>query len=131
MERPKEVAAFEWLFLAAIALGVVGAIIDWELLAADPLLLTVIALSLIVTLLLVIGTSRFRSNVSRWILTVLTVIGVAMSAGTLGVTTLTGLLATVTALLQVLALFLLFTEPARTWFAAPATDTQPEEPGPA
>jgi hypothetical protein len=128
--RPKEVARFEMLFLAAIMVGVAAAALDWQALAVDSIGMLATISSLVITLGLVLATSRYASNIARWVLAVLTLVNVPLSLMMTDFSSSLGFVTVVTNLLQLAALVLIFSRPARIWFAArpaAASSSQGEE----
>lgn len=125
--RPKAIVNFERLFLASIVLSTVqlamqaGARIG----QVGPVTELVIeAAGILVSVLLVLLASRRRSNVARWLLVVLTALGLLATGITLGrdlgggkgvdAAWLVSLLAIA---LQTAAVAMLFAPEAREWFA--------------
>lgn len=90
--RPVSIIWFERLFLASIVLELVNSILIWEesmaMIAADPILsprgaiylVLTMAISSGINLLLWYFIARRASNVAKWILVVLTVLGLAVTA---------------------------------------------------
>ena len=115
--RPASIVNFERLFLASVVLGVAGLLLF--AVPNDSLPLLEIGV-LAVTLVLVLLVSRKRSNPVRWILSVLTVVGVLMLLYSLvrgdGLDTASAL-SLVSSALQLGGVALLWTQSARDWFA--------------
>jgi hypothetical protein len=123
---------FDMLYLGAIALGLVSTAIGWntmkEGMQADPLTAAVatpvmvgsVIIGFGISLLLWFFTSRMRSTIAKWILTIFSVIGVlslvfpmlngAAPAG------IPGILSIVSTVLQVAAVVMLFRPDAVAWF---------------
>ena len=120
--RPDSIVWFERLSLGSLALGLANSFLNWdEVVGTGPLslLLVIMVLSLSLALLLVLGVSRWRSRLAKWILVTLTVSGFAMNFANFGGAgfEIWKPLDFVVAGLQLIAVGLLFTGPARTWLA--------------
>ncbi|WP_052761853.1 hypothetical protein [Aurantiacibacter luteus] len=135
--RPDSIKKFDLFYLAAIAISVAQALLNYdsmkaaleaELVAADmagqagTMLALGLAVGFGVSLLLWFLVSRARQGWARWVLLAFVVYRVlsipsALSSG-LGSLSITGLIA---ALLQVIAMWFLFRPDARAWFASRAT----------
>ena len=91
--RPESIVNFERFYLGALGVGLVNTALSWgatqEMLASDPALgaagfgtgffVSVLGLGLIIPLLLWYFIARRGSNIAKWILTVLFVIGQVVS----------------------------------------------------
>lgn len=124
--RPRPVILFERLSLGALAIGFVGSLFVWPEIAAQmPRAVTVVvavqALFLFLYAGLVLMISRRRSNVARWILTVLLVLGTISSLGDVAADIAISPLATALNFVQLAmlgaAVLLTFNAAARPWFA--------------
>ena len=126
--RPKPIVWFELLSLAALALGVLAAILSWGgavpgvggRAAEGSGVAIATGLTLALTLALILLTSRKRNSVAKWILVVLVVAALVMQLPQLGELLgggIAGLASVASSLLQVAALCFLFTADARRWFA--------------
>jgi len=112
--RPKAIATFEWLFIASVILSLINIFViapgEGRLIEAAVAVLT-IGLALVV--------SRMRSNVVRWILTVLTLLGVAGQGyllATAGLAGAGGVVGLAVSALQIAAIAQLFRPEANGWF---------------
>jgi glucan phosphoethanolaminetransferase (alkaline phosphatase superfamily) len=131
MKMPRSIRMFEVLYLGAIAIGGAHGLLFAPPLSPeelDPLgsfiviFWVVIALFTIAIIALALRTSRRKSRTGKWILTVITALGLGASAfgyqylielGTTQVV-VTGL----TSLMQVIAIYLLFRPSSEAWFAS-------------
>lgn len=132
--RPASILMFERLFLASVALSVIGFLVSYEAameqLAGEPAVVDmgfgvelVVGLMVLMTaiyLLLWFLIAHKASTVAKWILIVFTVLGLAAFAVTLAVATVPWDLATMLNLavyaLDIAALVFLFRDDARAWF---------------
>lgn len=130
--RPASITMFDRLFLGALALGLVNAAISYsstvELLEADPAVaemgmaipgffIATTALGYAISLLLWFLISRKATNIAKWILTVLTVIGALMIPLSLGELELVeNIITVIVTLMQVAAVWMLFRPDAKSWF---------------
>lgn len=122
--RPRAILLFERLFLGSLALGAVQAFGGWDALAARGSageMLALLALTFGTLGGLVLLVSRGRSRAAKWVLVLLYAVGLPLTLGSWDRGTLVGSawLALVQAAMQVAALALLFTAPARAWLAQP------------
>lgn len=129
--QPVSIKRFSQLFIGSMVLGLVNSALSFDkskaLIAQDPataamgdsFLIITMAAGIAIPLLLWYLIAYRASNVAKWILLILTVIGLLMmpstlaSAGTMG--TLWMVLAIITTLGQVVALAFLFKQDARDW----------------
>ncbi len=123
MARPKAIELFERMFLFSLLIGVVQAALGWDRLAergSTSAMLILLALTFGTLGGLTLLVSRGRSRSSKWVLVALYVIGLPMFLLSLEAGTVVGwmMLALVQAGLQVAALGMLFTSPARAWLSA-------------
>ncbi|MDB5682386.1 MAG: hypothetical protein JWM75_84 [Sphingomonas bacterium] len=124
--RPRQILYFERAYLLSLAIAVVSLFLYWDALqaVASPILLvgaSVVLMGVMVTLVLL--TSRRRSAVAKWLLVVLTTIGIVMALPSVGGSLSAGIggwLSIGQTLLQLAAMILLFTRAARAWLRAPA-----------
>lgn len=125
--RPKSISRFEALALVSVALGAVAAFMTSG--GAIPgaegrgsggtLMVAATVISIVVSLVLILLTSRKASNVAKWILIVLVAVSAAMTLprlGEIGSAGTAGAVDVASVLLQVVAIFFLFTAEARAWF---------------
>lgn len=133
--RPTSIAQFDRYFLASLALGLINSVLSYRanvaLLEADPALaqtgfgsgfvVTVVLFALGIPLLLWYFISRRASNIAKWILVVMTGLGLPLMIPTLpdmaerGGPTL--FITVVLTALQLLAISYLFRQDARDWLA--------------
>lgn len=133
MQRPRSIVTFERLYLASIALSLIGWYVDWTSLqaqlAADPrtarfgwMLGAMLVLSIAVPLLLWFFAARRGSVFAKWVVVVLAALTVVRSLVDLPVMLSGGMnvasfaIGTVTTLLGVAAAATLFRADARAWF---------------
>jgi prepilin signal peptidase PulO-like enzyme (type II secretory pathway) len=133
--RPASIIYFERLSVLSILVGIAFTMLTWDAevkvaqasnlgSAFVPL---VQGISLFIILLLIFLISRKASNIAKWILVALFVLGVAFIAPSLLQTLdqgLIGLLQLSQLIVQAAAIYFLFTPEARAWFGArgrPAT----------
>jgi uncharacterized membrane protein len=125
--RPKSIARFEGLSLVSVALGALAAILTRggsipgaaERAAGATMLVAVTVIGLAISLALILLTSRKASNVAKWLLIVFVALGAAMTLPQLGATASEGLVGVAnvaSVVLQIVAIFFLFTPEARAWF---------------
>ena len=126
--RPASIVAFERLSLLALAIGLLVSVLTWDdnagtLVAqglSETTLIVIQAVTFLLLVGLVLGVSRGRSNVAKWIYVVLFVVGLVYVVPQLGSIFSRGLLGLVQALqllLQVAALVLLFKRESSEWLA--------------
>lgn len=136
--RPASIQWFERIYFATLAIGLVNLLVHFGKLrevmgntgGTIGIMLTSFAVGIGISLLFWYLVARRASNIAKWFLVVLVVIGLlglpggfAMT-GTLGVTYVAiGALST---LLQATATGLLFTSESRRWFASKGAPAQPE-----
>ena len=137
--RPTSIVLFERLFLLSLAIALVNGFLQYDALVAqvgnDPALaqlgwgsgaiLVVMAISLLIPLLLWYFIARRASNIAKWILVVMTLLGllfVNLDPGQLG--SLAGIASLAVTILQLVAIVLLFRADARAW---PGDDTDDAE----
>ncbi len=120
--RPQSIGNFDKLYLGSMAIGIVNVLIGWEASVAEldaagmglGLLLFGLAIGYGITLLLWYLISREASNIAKWILVVLTVIGVAMMPFSLfELPALELILAMITTGMQLVAIYFLFQPDAK------------------
>jgi hypothetical protein len=123
MDRPKQIVWFEWISFGSLVLGAVNTWLAWpELVAAMQgsiaTLLTVQGSTVVLLSALYLWISRGRSNVGKWILTVLFIVGLPFTimAHFAGPISSFGWVSLVQTMAQIAALALLFTRDARAWF---------------
>jgi hypothetical protein len=130
--RPKSIAWFERLFLTSLAGAVARVAIvlspstEWRL---TSLILTVLLVSVLLNLTLVLFVSRRRSQIAKWILTGLFLIGLTSYLGFFeaGILHFEDWAEIAVSLVQGVALGLLFTPSARAWMAAPRSEPRSAE----
>lgn len=123
MNRPKQIVWFEWLMLGVLVLGIVNSWLSWPELVAQAqgrtgFLLTVQGGTFALLLALYLWISRGRSNVGKWILTVLFIVGLPFTimAHFAGPVSFSGWISLAQTVAQIVAMVLLFTRDARAWF---------------
>ena len=125
--RPKSISRFEGLALVSVALGAVAAFMTsgGSIPGADgrgnagTLMIAATVISIVVSLVLILLSSRKASNVAKWILILLVAASAAMALprlGGIGSAGTAGALDVASVILQVVAIFFLFTAEARAWF---------------
>ena len=121
--RPKPVERFELLFLVSLGIGVVNSALQWEQLtqmASAWFILIVQAAVLLMLLGLVLLISWKGSNIARWALVVLFVLGSVMyipsAAGMLVQNPTAAVLSSIQIALQVAAIYFVFRPDAKPWF---------------
>ena len=122
--RPTTIILFEALFLASLASAVVRVAIAWSRMTEQGtlhLILAVLFFSIVLNLTLVLFVSRRRSQVAKWILVGLFLIGLTSYLRLLetGVRDFDDWSEIGLGLVQALGLALLFTPSARAWLAPP------------
>jgi O-antigen/teichoic acid export membrane protein len=121
---PNHIKYFEWVILGSIALGIIQTGLPFYLFAPGPapseppfLVVNLILPPLLV--LLVLLTSRKRSNIAKWILVLITafiiVINIALISSFFEMG-FAGILLLTQSLLQCVGIYFLFTEESRNWF---------------
>lgn len=137
--RPTSIVLFERLFLLSLAIALVNGFLQYDALVAqvgnDPALaqlgwgsgaiLVVMAISLLIPLLLWYFIARRASNIAKWILVVMMLLGllfVNLDAGQLG--SLAGIASLAVTILQLVAIVLLFRADARAWLSDDADDAE-------
>ncbi|MGW8188710.1 hypothetical protein [Sphingomonas hankookensis] len=139
--RPSSIVRFDRLYLASIAVGLIGNILEWPLtmarLAENPDTAALgstaavaaggmIAIGVVIALLLWFFIARRGSNVAKWILVVFTVfaIGSLVLGFTTGAVILDagGIVRLVAVALQTAAVAFLFRPDAAAWFAPAIVD---------
>lgn len=126
--RPKSVERFELLFLVSLGLGVVHSALKWEQLTQMTtawVVLTTQAAILLIILGLVLLVSRRGSNIARWVLFVLFVLGGVMyipsAAEIFAQNPVSAVLSSVQLVLQVTAMYFVFRPDAKPWFQKKAS----------
>ena len=145
MQRPASIVIFERLYLASLALSLIGWAVDWPQmqarLAANPqtapfgwMLFVMLGLNVATTLLLWFFTARRASVVAKWIVVVFAGLSAlrflfnlpAMLGGAIGATSL--IVSVLTMVLVIAAAAMLFRLDAREWFGdGPSDDDLAEE----
>ena len=137
--RPTSIVLFERLFLLSLAIALVNGFLQYDALVAqvgnDPALaqlgwgsgaiLVVMAISLLIPLLLWYFIARRASNIAKWILVVMTLLGllfVNLDPGHLG--SLAGIASLAVTILQLVAIVLLFRADARAWLSDDTDDAE-------
>lgn len=137
--RPTSIVLFERLFLLSLAIALVIGFLQYDALVAqvgnDPALaqlgwgsgaiLVVMAISLLIPLLLWYFIARRASNIAKWILVVMTLLGllfVNLDPGQLG--SLAGIASLAVTILQLVAIVLLFRADARAWLSDDTDDAE-------
>ncbi|MGN6375286.1 MAG: hypothetical protein ACTHMG_06995 [Sphingomonas sp.] len=135
MERPVSIINFERCYLGAIAVGLVGSIVNWshtqsmvqvqraQQMIGTWYLPTILAMGIIVPLLLWYFAARRASSVAKWIIVVFfgfSCLGVLVGmAGHTYPPGLAGVLGIAAFVLNAIAVALLFKSDARVWFGEP------------
>ena len=130
--RPKSIALFEGLSLVAVALAALAAFLTFggsvqgasARASAGSLEIASTIIGIVLSLVLVLLTSRRRSNVAKWVLVLLVAVSVVMTVPQLGAVLSSGLIGIVhiaSIVLQAVAVFFLFTPEARAWLAGRGT----------
>ena len=135
--RPQSIVLFDRLFLASLVIGLINAILTYDSVVAatagDPTLqqigwgggavIVVMAISLLIPLLLWYLIAWRASNIAKWVLVVMTAIGLFfIGFDPDNLTSLSNLASLATTLLQVVAIVMLFRADARAWLEG---DAQP------
>ena len=119
--RPESIVWFERLYIASLAIAAAVVAMGWDSTGRIPtiVLLAGIALGLLLPLVLVLLVSRRRSGIAKWVLVALFLLGLAANLATYdpGKSLRLDITALLTTAMQMLALALLFTAPARAWLA--------------
>lgn len=118
--RPRNIAFFECLILASLALGVVQSYFEWPNFTQQTSAgyvpftqLLVFAVMLTLTLLI----SRRRSNIAKWISVALYLLGLPLYFKMVGEGSVEpGIVQLIQLMLQAIGYTLLFTPQARKWF---------------
>jgi hypothetical protein len=124
---PSNVARFEQLMYLSIAIGVIGSALEWNrlVLQADPVggapfVLVVQGLVIASEVILIWLIARRRKNWARWLALISFLVGIPFGVNTyielFQTNALVGILSTIQDLLQIIALYLIFTGNARDWF---------------
>lgn len=128
-ERPRAIVYSERLFFASIALNVLLLILNRDVLAQNPSLMLINGVTLAIFLALVLATTRLRNTITKWILTVSTAGGLAVSLVQIGFSDFSSLLQTLIASFpQAAAVGMLFTRDAASWFKSDGTAQATEGP---
>lgn len=130
--RPASITKFDQLYLGAMALGIANTVLNYDntmaQLEADPavaaagmagsgFMLGAAAFGFAISLLLWFFISRRASNIAKWILLVLTLIGtLMMPLGLAAVPLVQAVIAVVITVMQIAALWFLFRPDAKAWF---------------
>ena len=128
--RPNSIIWFERLYIGSLMIAAAVMAMGWDAVRTDAIppgvLIAGVSLGLLLPLLLILLVSRKRSRVAKWLLVALFAIGLASIAMTWdrGRNWRLDIIGTVTTAMQLLAVALLFTGPARAWLAGK------DEPGP-
>lgn len=141
--RPSSIVRFDRLYLASIAIGLIGNILEWPItmarLAENPDTAALgssaavaaggmIAVGVLIALLLWFFIAQRASTVAKWILVVFTVFAVGslllgFSSGAVILDT-GGIVRIVAVALQAVAVFFLFRPDAAAWFAPAALEDE-------
>lgn len=130
--RPASITKFDQLYLGAMALGIANTVLNYDntmaQLEADPavaaagmagpgFMLAATAFGFAISLLLWFFISRRASNIAKWILLVLTLIGtLMMPLGLAAVPLVQAVIAVAITVMQIAALWFLFRPDAKAWF---------------
>ncbi len=137
MIRPKSIALFERCYLGGWAIGLINTAMMWSSWQSDPRIIqaaeqigtwylpTTTAIGLLIPLVLWYFIARRGSVVAKWIMVVLTALGVVGIAASLAMGTfptgLAGIFGLVGVALNVTAAAMLFRPDAKAWFGETAT----------
>jgi len=119
---PRSVKYFEWTWLGSLALGIVVAALSYSAIVQPGTEFFAGFIQFFVfgiTLLLVLLTSRKRSNLSKWILLILFASGIVFFIPQLSALFklgFAGVLSSIQVLLQCIGVYFLFTVESRHWF---------------
>lgn len=133
--RPVSMIRFEQLYLLSLAIGLVTAMFGWEQSMATAqasglgvgVVIAIQALTLALMLMLILFISKRGSVVAKWILIALFVAGLAVMAVNSRALFRGGLMTIVQVgqiLLQLAAMYFLFTPESRRWFDKSAPDAR-------
>ncbi|HXN87115.1 MAG TPA: hypothetical protein VN867_13665 [Candidatus Binataceae bacterium] len=133
---PSNVARFEQLMYLAIAFGVIEAALNWNraVLEADPVggatFVVIVQGSILLSdVILIWLIARRRKNWARWLALISFLVEIPFRVNTyidlFQTDAFAGVLSAAQDLLQMIALYLVFTGDARDWFQHPATDSIP------
>ena len=121
VEKPVEIVWFERIMFATLALGVIQSWLTWPAavkLASPAFVVSTQIVVVVIMAALILLISRRRSNVARWILIILTLIGLpavakeAINGQMLG----SPILVAIQTVSELAGLVLLFTPRGRIWF---------------
>lgn len=136
--RPASIQWFERIYLATLVLGLVNLLVHFgklgEVMGNTGSTMTVVMLSFAIGIAISLAfwylVARRASNIAKWFLVVLVVLGVLGLPGAYGMISTLGLpyvaLGALSTLLQVVAAGLLFTAESRRWFAAKGAPPSPD-----
>ena len=117
-EMPSSIKCFEWVFLGSLIIGFTASILAYSTragISGNDVLLYALT---VIDLFLVVLVSRRRSNIARWILVAMVVMGTPFYFSNLVVYLTTGLIGVMSSI-QLVAQYggicLLFTADARQW----------------
>lgn len=119
---PKHIKYFEWIWLGSLALGIIIAALSYsETVPAGMEIFAGFIQFFVfgIILLLVLLTSRKRSNIAKWILVVLFGLGAIFYIPQLAILfhiKIAGVLSSLQLLAQCVGLYFLFTQESREWF---------------
>lgn len=121
--RPKSVERFELLFLISLGLGLVNSALTWDQtsqMAGVVFSLIVQVGVLLIILGLVLAVSRKGSNIARWVLVAMFLLGAIMFiptyAGMFALNPIVVVISSVQIALQVAAIYFVFRPDAKPWF---------------
>ena len=143
MNRPPSIVLFEKLYLAAIVVGIVNTFVSWSQVNAmldDPrvqaagmgngTLVFALFVGILIPFLLWYFIARRASNVAKWVLVVLTALGLfgflSSLANPLAPKGLAMILGAVALVLQLYAAWLLFRPDAKAWLESKGVDAAGE-----
>lgn len=136
--RPASIQWFERLYLATLVIGLVNLLAHFgklsEVMGSNGSTMTVVMLSfavgIAISLVFWYLIARRASNIAKWFLVALVVLGVIGLPGGFAMTDTLGLpyvaIGALATLLQVVATGLLFTPESRRWFAAKGAPPSPD-----
>jgi len=121
--RPASIERFEALYFTSLAIGVLSAAVSWQTsvsIASPAFVITVQIATFAILLSLILLISRRRSDIARWMLAILFVLGAIVyipAAGSiLDSSPVLVVLSAFQLIFQAIALYYVFSPAARVWF---------------
>lgn len=122
-KRPRSVELFEVMYLVSLGIGLILSSLSWGYLtqiAGAGFVLFVQAGTLLFVLVLVLLVSRKGSNIARWVLVVMFVLGaiayIPSAAWMFAINPITAVLAAIQIAFQVIGMWYIFSSDAKPWF---------------